>query len=293
MGIPFAMFHTGIPLGLFLNFGVALAGWYTGTLYLKIKDMSPTYVESLYEIGFVTMGTSSIYIFSALILISGVGCTMIYFIVFSNISASLAKAIYNDDTVDNILTDKYLYTICLALLMTPLCLKKMLAEMKIVSIMLFLSIAIFILLFLVQLCTLGNIENHDDTYGQYYTVEFDMQLVTGFNIIVLAYAYHINLFPTYNSLGANKSNANGMRAVAIGSGFSVFIYCSLGVLSIYTFGSDLDTSVIANVNKEENIYSYIIRVAFLLVLACHIPYIFFPTKESFLIIFDEAKNNSM
>ena len=84
-----------------------------------------------------------------------------------------------------------------------------------------------------------------------------------------------------------------MRAVAIGSGFSVFIYVSLGILSIYTFGSDLDTSVIANVNKEENVYSYIIRVAFLLVLACHIPYIFFPTKESFLIIFDEAKNNSM
>ena len=84
-----------------------------------------------------------------------------------------------------------------------------------------------------------------------------------------------------------------MRAVAIGSGFSVFIYVSLGILSIYTFGSDLDTSVIANVNKEENVYSYIIRVAFLLVLACHIPYIFFPTKESFLIIFDEAKNKSM
>lgn len=120
-----------------------------------------------------------------------------------------------------------------------------------------------------------------------------MQLVTGFNIIVLAYAYHINLFPTYNSLGSNKSNSNGMKAVAIGSSFSVLIYVSLGILSIYTFGSALETSVIMNVDEEQNVYSYIIRVTFLLVLACHIPYIFFPTKESFLIIFDEAKNNSM
>jgi len=85
--------------------------------------------------------------------------------------------------------------------MTPLCLKKMLAEMKIVSILLFVSIAIFILIFLVQLLTLGSIENHDETYGEYYRIDFGMELVTGFNIIVLANAYHINLFPTYNSLG--------------------------------------------------------------------------------------------
>ena len=246
----------------------------------------------MYEIGFVTMGRVSIYIFSALILISGVGCTMIYFIVFGNISASLAQAVYNDGT-ENMLTSRTIYVLVLAVLMTPLCLKKMLAEMKIVSIMLFLSISIFILLFIVQLCTLGSIENHDETYGAYWEIDLDMQLITGFNIIVLAYAYHINLFPTYISLGTNKSNKNGMKAIAIGSSFSVLIYVSLGILSIYTFGSDLSTSVIANVNKEQNIYSYIIRIAFLLVLACHIPYIFFPTKESFLIIFDEAQNNSM
>ena len=158
------MFHTGIPLGLILNVGIAVTGWYTGTIYLKVKDMSPTYVESLYELGFVTMGTSSIYVFSIIILISGVGCTMIYFIVFSRISASLAQAVYDEGT-ENILTDRKIYVVCLALLMIPLCLKKMLAEMKIVSILLFLSIAIFIILFLVQLCTLGSIENHDETYG--------------------------------------------------------------------------------------------------------------------------------
>jgi len=78
-------------------------------------------------------------------------------------------------------------------------------------------------------------------------------------------------------------------AIAIGSGLSTVIYVSLGILSIYTFGSDLKSSVLKNVDEEQNVYSYIIRVAFLLVLAFHIPYIFFPTKESFLIIFDEAK----
>ena len=158
------MFHTGIPLGLGLNIGVALAGWYTGTLYLKVKDLSPTYVESMYELGFVTMGVYSIYAISFLVLISGVGCIMIYFIVFSNISVSLAVQ-FQDEGVDNIWNDRTIYVLFLALIMTPLCLKKMLAEMKIVSILLFTSIALFIGLFLLQLITLGEIENHDEKFG--------------------------------------------------------------------------------------------------------------------------------
>ena len=149
------------------------------------------------------------------------------------------------------------------------------------------------MLFAVQICTIGNIENHDDNYGQYYEVHFSMDLVTGFNIIVLAYAFHINLFPTFNSLGTNKSNKTMVNGVFIGNGLSFIIYVSLGILSIYTFGSEISPSVITYVDREKNAYSYIIRCAFLIVLACHIPYIFFPTKESLLIIFDEAENKTM
>ena len=120
-----------------------------------------------------------------------------------------------------------------------------------------------------------------------------MKLVTGFNIIVLAYAYHINLFPTYNSLGLNKSNRTAMRAVAISALLSFIIYVSLGILSIYSFGSELKASVLNNVDEEQNAYSYIIRVAFLLVLACHIPYIFFAGKEAVLIVIDELYGKSI
>ena len=89
------------------------------------------------------------------------------------------------------------------------------------------------------MCTLGSIENHDQNYSQYYRIDFGLELITGFNIIVLAYAYHNSFFPTYNSLGENKSYKNGMKFVAIASAMTVGIYVSLGILSIYTFGNDL------------------------------------------------------
>lgn len=194
------MLHTGIPLGITLILVLAVICWYTGSLYLRAKDLSPTYVESMYELGYVTMGTASIYILSVIILISGLGCMIIYFIVFSDISKSLVDLAYKNEN-ESILQERYIYVLALAVIMIPLCLKKKMAEMKIVSILLFASIAIFIILFLVQLLTLGTIENHDEKYGQYYTVQFDMELVTGFNILVLAGSYHMNLFPTYESLG--------------------------------------------------------------------------------------------
>lgn len=148
VGIPFAMIHTGIPLGLILNIGVAATGTYTGLLYLRCKDLSPTYVESLYELGFVCMGKLAIYVIASAVLISGIGCIMIYFIVFGDVSASLAKQALSSNE-DSILTTRLIYVLGLAVVMTPLCLKKMLAEMKIVSILLFLSIGIFIILFVV------------------------------------------------------------------------------------------------------------------------------------------------
>ena len=71
------------------------------------------------------------------------------------------------------------------------------------------------------------------------------------------------------------------------------VYVTLGIVSIYSFGTALDTNVLDNVDEETNTASYIIRFAFLIVLACHIPYIFFTGKESILIMIDETRKKSM
>ena len=81
-----------------LNLAMASICFYSGYLLLLAKKMSPTHVESMYELGFLTMGKCSIYFISITILISLFGCMMIYFIIFGDISASIVvQLLYPDE----------------------------------------------------------------------------------------------------------------------------------------------------------------------------------------------------
>ena len=174
--------------------------------------------------------------------------------------------------------------------LVPLIIKRKLAEMKCASVLLFAGIGVFVLLFAIQLCTVGNIENHDESYGKYYHATFDFNLVTGINIMLFAVGYQITLFPTMDSLGKDQVATQGMKVVSVALGLMFPIYLSVAILSIYTFGSDLDTSVLVNVGKEGNAYALIIQATFLVVIGIHIPFYYFPTKESLLLIIEETQN---
>jgi hypothetical protein len=72
------------------------------------------------------------------------------------------------------------------------------------------------------------------------------------------------------------------------------VYITLGIICLYDFGTALDANVLTNVDEEKgSIISYIIRVSFLIVLACHIPYIFYTGKESLLIFIVETVDKQM
>ena len=147
MGVPYALIHTGIPLGIMLNISMALICFYSGYLLLLAKQMSPTYVESMYELGFLTMGKCSIYFISITILISLFGCMMIYFIIFGDISASLVEQLVYPNE-QNVFTVRTPYVLTLGFLMIPFIIQKKLSELKCVSILLFSAIFTFIGLFI-------------------------------------------------------------------------------------------------------------------------------------------------
>lgn len=93
------------------------------------------------------MGSFAIYLLSVIITLTGFGIMMVYFIVFSQIAVSLAKAELAEGT-ENLLTERWIYVLILAALVSFFCLMKRLAEMKGITVMLFLTIAIFILGFI-------------------------------------------------------------------------------------------------------------------------------------------------
>ena len=177
--------------------------------------------------------------------------------------------------------------------MIPPILKKQLAELKIVSITLFVALILFIVIFVIQLFTQADKTNPDKDHSSYFKIDFDLRVVTGLNILIVAYGVQTSFFPTFNSMGSNRTNSNALKMTGLTFVITSLIYMSLGYLAIFIFGNALHTSVLDNVDEENAASSFIIRIAFMIVLACHIPFVFFPCKESFLIIVDEARNKSM
>lgn len=75
---------------------------------------------------------------------------------------------------------------------------------------------------------------------------------------------------------------------------SMTIYISLSILGIYMFGSAISPDLMDSIGeKEYNWSSIILTVSFLILIVCHIPFVFFFGKETFLMLIDEIKRRSI
>lgn len=118
--------------------------------------------------------------------------------------------------------------------------------------------------------------------------------------LLVAYAFNQNLFPVYSALKV-KTNENLMKTVALALFVVFFFYVFIAIPSTFLFGIQIElqkSNVINNINREYQVdsshwESFVVRFFFLLVLAAHIPFVFFAGKEGFLIIIDEIDRQSI
>ena len=119
-----------------------------------------------------------------------------------------------------------------------------------------------------------------------------IKTVRSTSILLCSVAYLINLFPVYNSLKV-KSSKNVLEISKRANYLGFVLYFIISVLGVYNIGIKVDQNILNDIGKEKSIESIVLRIIFLLILSMHIPFVFFTSKESMLIIVDEYNRMSI
>lgn len=79
-----------------------------------------------------------------------------------------------------------------------------------------------------------------------------------------------------------------MKASGYALACSMLVYIIVAFLSIYMYGSSISANIMDNVSKHEGEWTAILLgVVFLVVLGCHIPFIFFSGKQALFHLVNE------
>lgn len=111
--------------------------------------------------------------------------------------------------------------------------------------------------------------------------------------ILLAYCFQPSFFSVYKSLH-DKTDKNAWTITYHSYLLSTLIYVVVAILSILLFGEHIQSDLLLNIT--ENVDSHLRHlwsILFLIIAALHLPVIFFVGKESLLMIYCEARYNTL
>lgn len=222
LGIPFVFYQFGFIGGVIIMalFGILQCNalW----ILCLAKDILPGKPESLFEIGYLLFKRKSIFMISVVLIICSMGSVMVYLIVMSQISASLIKDMFgigpSTEGFAHLFTLKQTWVIIYSAIMTPFCLRKDMEELQIVSIILFFTLDVFILILFLQLCIFGRSEFITGPVTSISTLMLpnpDINIykaVQSISIIMVAFTITQNLYPVYSGLRV-KTNSNFLKVV--------------------------------------------------------------------------------
>ena len=90
LGLPFAFYRLGLPLGLTFCLLVAVLCHFSTMMYLKVKDLTPGHYESVYEIAYAMFGRASIFVVCVIMFLNNFGAVILYYMVIGETISTLS-----------------------------------------------------------------------------------------------------------------------------------------------------------------------------------------------------------
>jgi len=160
--LPNAFFTTGLVIGMVIMLCVGSLTVNRAWLYMKTKDFIPGKPESMYEIGYYLFGRKIIFVISFMLALLNFGTIIGLLKIFGGICSSLVVDIFlvNEDSgkFARLMINDSFWMVVLCLGITPICLRKEIEELYIVTILLFCAIMAFFVVLFLQLVVFGRSE---------------------------------------------------------------------------------------------------------------------------------------
>jgi amino acid permease len=108
---------------------------------------------------------------------------------------------FNDHALGEIwYSSRYFYVLLLGAALAPVILKKDLAELEWLSIVLFVSIGLFIVVNFWELVIDPKFVPVNTSTKEYFEPKMTIKFISSLSIILVAYSYQQNVFPVFSSL---------------------------------------------------------------------------------------------
>jgi len=93
LGIPFAFYRMGLVLGPIFVLMMALLSQISTMMILKVKDMTPRKLESVYEIAYLLFGRPSIFVVCITMFLGIYGALILYYIIIGDTVSTLMMSL--------------------------------------------------------------------------------------------------------------------------------------------------------------------------------------------------------
>ena len=97
LGLPYAFYHVGFINGALILLLMAVLGYFSSMMYLRVKNLTPGRYESIYEISYYLLGRPFVFTVCFIVLCTTIASMLLYYIILSETIGHLVTQLFVGD----------------------------------------------------------------------------------------------------------------------------------------------------------------------------------------------------